>query len=103
MSTTVKNVNELNERTNNGISVVDFYADWCGPCKALSPTLSQLESNNENLNIIKVNVDDSPELAQTYQVRGIPTLVFFKDGKVKGSVTGNISLADLQNRINDIH
>jgi len=62
--------------------IVDFYADWCGPCKALTPTLNKLaESYPDNLKIIKVNVDESPKLASFYGVEGIPCVLYFKDGE----------------------
>jgi len=62
--------------------IVDFYADWCGPCKALTPTLNKLaESYPDNLKIIKVNVDESPKLARFYGVEGIPCVLYFKGGE----------------------
>lgn len=66
----------LKELTNSGIHIVDFYADWCGPCKMLSTVLEQLE----NISIIKVNTDTHQELSREYGVMSIPTLIFFKDG-----------------------
>ncbi len=64
----------------SGVVLVDFYADWCGPCQMMAPILKEIESENSNISIVKVNVDNSPELAGVYGVMSIPTLIVFKDG-----------------------
>lgn len=103
MATLIKTIEELNTNVTEGITIVDFYADWCGPCKALAPTLDELSlQNNDKVKIIKVNVDNSPEVAQQFDVRGIPALFFFKEGEVKGSATGNLPLTELQKRVNTL-
>lgn len=71
--------------------LVDFYADWCGPCKMLAPLLEEIASGNPNVKIVKVNVDESPELANRYQINSIPSLKVFKSGKV---VAQHVGLAD---------
>ena len=64
--------------------LVDFYADWCAPCKQVTPILKVVkESLKESVRIIKVNVDSNPVIATKYQIRNIPTLIVFKDGEVK--------------------
>ena len=63
--------------------LVDFYADWCGPCKALAPTLEQVAAENPQARVVKVNIDDSPELAARYGVKSVPRLLVFKDGRYK--------------------
>jgi thioredoxin 1 len=69
--------------------IVDFWAEWCGPCRMLTPILEQLASEQGSaLKIGKVNVDESPDLAAQFGVRSIPMLVFFKDGKQVDSVVG---------------
>ena len=60
--------------------LVDFWAAWCGPCKMMNPVIEQVKSNNENLEVVKVNVDEERDLAVKYQIRSIPTLVLFKEG-----------------------
>ncbi len=73
---------EFQDAIAEGYSLVDFYADWCGPCKMLGPVLEQLDQEyHENLNIIKVDVDVEQGLARKFGVQSIPTLILFKDGK----------------------
>ena len=65
-----------------GLLVVDFWADWCGPCKLLAPAIEQLAADYDGKAVVgKVNVDDEPELAQKYAIMSIPTVMFFKDGE----------------------
>nr|WP_320022347.1 thioredoxin [uncultured Draconibacterium sp.] len=64
--------------------LVDFYADWCGPCKQMPDILKQVKAElKENIKIIKVDVDRNPNIASKYQIRSIPTLMLFKDGELK--------------------
>ena len=62
--------------------LIDFYADWCGPCRMVSPIVDQIADENPQYLIAKVNVDESPELANAFGVESIPTLVVMKDGKI---------------------
>lgn len=71
----------FNETIASGVTLVDFYADWCGPCKMLAPVLEQVDQEVEGVKIVKLNVDESKELAFQYNVMSIPTLILFKDGK----------------------
>jgi thioredoxin 1 len=69
--------------------VADFYATWCGPCRMLSPMLDKMaEGYTGKIKFLKINVDESPGLAQNFQVQAIPTLIFFKDGQIVDRVTG---------------
>jgi thioredoxin 1 len=68
--------------------IVDFYADWCGPCKMLAPVIEQLAAEHTEVKIAKVNVDEEPALAERYRVRGIPYVALFKDGKLASQVVG---------------
>ncbi|MBR6513719.1 MAG: thioredoxin [Clostridia bacterium] len=65
----------------DGIAVVDFYADWCGPCKMVAPVLEKISEERDDITVGKVNVDFDGELAMKYGVMSIPTIVIFKDGK----------------------
>ena len=83
--------------------VVDFWASWCGPCKALAPILEEIDTEvGANAKVVKVNVDEAGELAQQYGIRGIPTLIFFKDGEVKSTLVGNQPKAEILKNINDL-
>lgn len=81
----VKNLNNENFNAEildrDGIAIVDFYADWCGPCKMMAPVIDKIAEENPELNVAKVNVDESGELAAQYGIMSIPTLIVFKDGK----------------------
>ena len=76
--------------------VVDFWAEWCGPCKAVAPVLEEIAGENaDKLRIAKVNVDEHPGLAQQFQVMSIPTLILFKDGQEVQRVVGAKGKAQL--------
>ena len=80
----------------NDLVLVDFYADWCGPCKMMSPTLQEVKLNlKDAVKIIKVNVDQHQDLANHFMVRGVPTLMLFKTGKMLWRQSGVLSARDL--------
>ena len=76
--------------------LVDFYADWCGPCQRLAPVLEQLAAENPKAAIVKVNVDQSPRLASEYGIDSIPNLKLFKNGTVAAEVVGLASKGQLE-------
>lgn len=77
--------------------LIDFFAEWCGPCKVLSPTLQQLaQEEGENLRIVKIDVDRNPKLASKYKVSGVPTLMLFKKSELKWRQSGVLSLPQLK-------
>ena len=81
--------------------IVKFYAEWCGPCKALTPILEEVDNEVEDVTVVEVNVDDSGELAQKFGVRGIPTMLFMKDGQVKATMVGNQAKAEILKKIKE--
>ena len=68
--------------------VVDFWAEWCGPCKMIAPILEEIADEEQSITVAKLNVDDSPDVAMRYQVMSIPTLIVFKDGEVAKRMVG---------------
>lgn len=76
------------EVIKTGVVVVDFYADWCGPCKMLTPILEQLSEEMEDVHFYKVNVDLDKKLALSYDILSIPVLLLFKDGQLVGKTQG---------------
>lgn len=73
---------------DKGVVFVDFYADWCGPCKMTGPIIDELANEVTNVKFIKVNVDENPDLASQYSVFSIPTFLIFKEGKVVHQMVG---------------
>ena len=77
-------------------ALVDFWAEWCGPCKAIAPLLSEAaEEYADRMSIVKLNVDQSPNTAQKFGIRSIPTLILFKDGAVQAQKLGAMSKSQL--------
>lgn len=85
-----------------GLVLVDFYAEWCGPCKMLGPIIEELASEQEGVKIGKVNVDDAPATAQKFGVMSIPTLIFFKDGEIVEQMVGMKSKEALEAQITEL-
>ncbi len=81
--------------------LVDFYADWCGPCKTLAPILKDVKAElGEGVKIVKIDVDKNQELAGKYQVRGVPTMMLFKNGEQLWRQSGVLQKAEIINIIN---
>ena len=88
MSVQKLNQNNFNNAIANGTALVDFYADWCGPCRMVSPIVDEIAEERSDITVGKVNVDDENALAMKYGVMSIPTLIVFKDGQEKTRIVG---------------
>ena len=82
--------------------LVDFWAEWCGPCKSIAPALEEISNEmSQNITIAKNNIDENPNIAQEYNIRSIPALMIFKEGKLHAEMMGAIPKSQLENWINE--
>ena len=79
--------------------LVDFWAPWCGPCRIIAPHLEELDNEREDLTVVKINVDENPQVAAKYGIMSIPTLILFKNGEVAKQVVGALPKARLQQEL----
>lgn len=91
--------NNLDELVSKGTHLVDFYAEWCGPCKMLMP---ELESIDDKINIIKVDIDKFEDITLQHKIMSVPTLMFFKDGEKKLEVVGYRTKENLEKIIKNL-
>lgn len=95
----IKHTNEQNFQKDviesKGITVVDFWAEWCMPCKRLLPILESLSEQNPDITVTKIDVDQNPDLASEFNIRTIPTLILFKDGQKIATKNGGANAIDL--------
>ena len=94
-------MDNFNNEIREGIVLVDFYATWCGPCKMQSPIIDSLKEERSDIKIMKVDVDKEEDVARTYGIMSIPTLMLFKDGKEVAKNVGFMPKEVLTNWINE--
>ncbi len=88
MAVIYANGEDFQEKVASGTVLLDFYADWCAPCRMLGPVLEQIASENDDIKVVKVNVDENQALAGEFGVRGIPALYVLKEGKAVAQRAG---------------
>jgi thioredoxin 1 len=92
--------NNFDDETSKGVVLVDFWAEWCGPCRRLSPTVDALASEFDGrATVAKLNVDENPNVPGRYAVRGIPTLLLFKEGQLAETIVGLRAKEDIAQMI----
>ncbi len=91
---------KFNEEIKSGKVLVDFYADWCGPCQMLGPILEEVAAEQSDVKIVKLNVDNAQSIAGQYRVMSIPTMILFNDGEVVDQKVGVVAKADILTWIN---
>lgn len=94
----IKHLNDENfdAETSKGLILADFWAEWCGPCRALSQTIDQIAAETEGkVSVVKVNVGECPELAKRFGIRSIPTIIILKDGEVLRQVGAPLNKANI--------
>jgi thioredoxin 1 len=94
---TDSNLEEKISQSTAKVVIIDFWADWCGPCHALAPSLEKLESEyNDSVEVMKLDVDTNPESSDLFQIRGLPTLIVFVNGEPETAITGVVPYYELK-------
>ena len=82
--------------------IVDFWAEWCGPCKAIAPALDEISNEmSDNITVAKINIDENPNIAQEFNIRSIPALMIFKNGKLEAEMMGQVPKSQLEEWIKE--
>ncbi|MGP1580569.1 MAG: thioredoxin [Wolinella sp.] len=97
------NASNFDETVKSGVSLVDFWAPWCGPCRMVAPVIEELAADFEGkANICKVNTDEEQELAVRYGIRSIPTILFFRDGEIVDQMIGASSKQAFKDKLDSL-
>lgn len=92
---------DFQSTVDSGVTLVDFWAEWCGPCRMVTPVLEELQAElGDSAQIVKLNVDENPNIAQQFGISGIPTMLLFKDGQVVDKLVGASSINTYRDLIN---
>ena len=92
---------DFQSTVDSGVTLVDFWAEWCGPCRMVTPVLEELQGElGDSAKIVKLNVDENPNIAQQFGISGIPTMLLFKDGQVVDKLVGASSINTYRDLIN---
>lgn len=96
--------NQINKEVieNEGLVIIDFFAEWCGPCQMLTPVLSEIDKEYEEINIYKVNVEENQETTMRYEINSVPTMIFFKNGEEVERTVGLITKTELEEIVNNL-
>lgn len=93
--------NSFSETIKEKIVLVDFFANWCGPCRMLSPIIEEVSNEINDVVFAKIDIDESSEIASSYGIMSIPTLILFKNGKMINKIVGFVSKIELRNFIEE--
>lgn len=96
-------INEEIVKNSHKLSIIDFFADWCMPCQMLTPVLNELDKKYKNLEVYKVNIDESQNASMTYNISSIPTMIFFKNGEEVERKVGLESIEKLSKIIDEFN
>ena len=96
-------INEEIVKNSHKLSIIDFFADWCMPCQMLTPVLNELDKKYKNLDVYKVNVDEAQNVAMTYNISSIPTMIFFKNGEEVERKVGLESIEKLSKIVDEFN
>lgn len=101
MAHIITSMKEFEEITKEGTIIIDFYADWCGPCRMQAPVVEQLSEKYQNIKVLKVNTDNNPDIADMFRIRSIPTLILIKDNNILKQEAGFKTLSQLEEWIGE--
>ena len=93
---------EENVVNGNDTYLVDFWAEWCAPCRMMAPILDEFVSKQDGVKVAKVNVDENPAVSYTFGITGIPTMIVFKNGKEAQRIVGLVTLEELEKRLSNV-